>query len=412
VNILFVVQRYGPDVAGGAESLCASLATRLVSRGHAATVLTSCARAYETWADHYPPGTSEVDGVQIIRLPVIQERDTERFSSLCERVVPSTNRVAAIVEEAWMREQGPNLAGFSAELLKVSKDQDVVVFMTYLYPTTCLGLPQVSSHVATVLHPAAHDEWPLRLPGIRAAFDHAGAIACSTPEELDLVQTRFRFRRPASVIGIGFDPPEHALDVDGFRARFLRHDRPYVLCLGRIDPNKGTPEASRYFSEFRRRYGDHVDLVLCGEPVMEIAEADGVVVTGFVDDATRWAAISGASVLLQPSYQESFGMTIAEGWTMARPAMVQASCAVTSGLVRRSGGGLTYSGFSEFGAALQVLLSDEHLRNRLGAAGRRFVENHYRWSGVIDRYESLLERAVCSFEASARPAGAPGGEPA
>ena len=104
-----------------------------------------------------------------------------------------------------------------------------------------------------------------------------------------------------------------------------------------------------------------------------------VVVTGFVDEATRQAAVAGAAVAVQPSYRESFSLVLAEAWAEGKPALVQRACAVTNGQVRRSGGGIPYRGYAEFEAAVDLLLDSPELAATLGARGRRFVEDHYSW---------------------------------
>lgn len=395
MRLLFVVQRYGPEVAGGAEALARMLATRLVPRGHEVTVLTSCARDYDTWADHYEPGTTVEDGVRIVRLPVVRPRDPERFTAATRRVLPPDRAPSALAERAWVLEEGPHLRGFVEVLREEAARHDAVDFFTYLYATTLLGMEALHGATPTVLHPAAHDEWPLRLRIVRSAFDRADALACSTVEELELVRRRFRPRVPAEVVGIGFDPPAEAPDPERFRAQFDLADRPYVLCLGRIDPNKGADEAMALVRRYRERHGSDLTLVMCGAPMMPIEPWDGLVVTGFVDDRTRWDALTGAAVLLQPSRQESFGMTIAEAWLVGRPALVRAQCDVTAGLVARSGGGLTYGDEAEFDAALGVLL-DPAVGDRLGALGRAHVGSSLTWDRVLDAYESLVERAVAS----------------
>ena len=50
MRILYVVQRYGPQVLGGSETAARLFAERLVARGHSVEVLTSCARDYVDWA--------------------------------------------------------------------------------------------------------------------------------------------------------------------------------------------------------------------------------------------------------------------------------------------------------------------------------------------------------------------------
>ena len=68
MKIGMVVQRYGSDVVGGAESLCRGVAESLAKRGHDIEVMTSCARSYRSWANHFPEGSERIAGVH--RAPV------------------------------------------------------------------------------------------------------------------------------------------------------------------------------------------------------------------------------------------------------------------------------------------------------------------------------------------------------
>jgi glycosyltransferase involved in cell wall biosynthesis len=128
-----------------------------------------------------------------------------------------------------------------------------------------------------------------------------------------------------------------------------------------------------------------------------------IVYTGFVDDQTRGDALAGALALAQPSFFESFSMVLTEAWAQGRPVVAQGRTAVLVGQVRRSGGGVWYSGFAEFEAAVDLLATSPELGQALGRAGRHFVEQEYRWTTVLARYEGLLRRAVGS-----RPARASG----
>lgn len=56
MRVCIVVQRYGPEVAGGAEALCRRVASELVAAGDRVVVHTTTARDYLTWAPHYPAG--------------------------------------------------------------------------------------------------------------------------------------------------------------------------------------------------------------------------------------------------------------------------------------------------------------------------------------------------------------------
>lgn len=393
MRLLFVVQRYGHEVAGGAELHCRQFATRLAQRGHRVEALTSCAVSYVDWADHYPPGLSEVDGVGVHRLPVSRPRNARLFRSLDARTVWGRKPVPLYLQEEWMRLQGPELPGLRPWLADHAPAYDVVVFFTYLYFTTWAGLPVASTRTATVLHPTAHDEPPLALPLFDTTFRHPTAFAFSTEEERALVERRFHIRPLHDLIGIGFD-----LDAEGdgarFRSRYGLADDPYLLFVGRIDPGKGSDELFEHFRTFKERNPGPLRLVVVGEPVKPLPPHPDVVVTGFVDDATKNDAYAGASAFVQPSYFESFSMVLSEAWVHRLPALVQGHCDVLVGQARRSDGALPYRGYEQFETALRLLVDRPAVGRALGERGRRYVESRYQWETVMERYERLLQRAA------------------
>lgn len=391
MRVLFVAQRYGHEVAGGAERHCREFATRLAARGHRVEVLTTCAVDYMTWANVYPEGTDDVDAVTVHRLAVAQERRERFFRTLNTRVAWGPRRLPLHVQEAWMRAQGPYAPGVVPWLVARTDGYDVAVFFTYLYYTTWAGLPAASGRVPTVLHPTAHDEPSFHVHLFDTTLRHADAFAFSTEEEAALVTPRAS-GRPAEVIGIGVE-----LDVGGddgaFREAWGLGDRPYLLHVGRVERGKGSEELVQFFTAYKQRHPGPLALVVVGSMVSALPEHPDVIVTGFIDEKDKQGALAGAAALVQPSYFESFSMVLTEAWAHRRPALVQGHCAVLEGQARRSGGALPYRGFAEFEAALEWL-TDPALARALGEAGRRYTERHYAWPVVLDRYERFLARVA------------------
>src|SRR6185503_10834659 len=79
VRLCFVVQRYGLEATGGAETHCRWLAERL-ARSHEVQVVTTCALEYNEWRNHYPPGASTLEGIRVTRHPVERPRDPRAFA--------------------------------------------------------------------------------------------------------------------------------------------------------------------------------------------------------------------------------------------------------------------------------------------------------------------------------------------
>lgn len=394
MRLLFVSVRYGSEFGGGAEGSCRLFATHLAARGHEVHVLTTRARDYQTWADEYPGGESILDSVRVHRLSVSKPRRLDQFGRLNGRVAWRERPASLLVQEAWMLAQGPCPDGFD-EWLKVNSGQfDAASFFTYLYYPTWRGLQVCHGRVPTILHATAHDEpffWlsiyerTLRLPTSYAYF---------TEEERDLVARRTGAPRPGRVIGIGTDFDDDDVDDEQFREDWGLGDRPYLLYVGRLDPSKGVPELYDFFQAYKQRRPGPLALVLMGDRVLDFPDHPDIVLTGFVDDETKAGALAGCEALVVPSYFESFSMALSDAWVHRRPVLVQGHADVLLGQVRRSGGGLPYQGFAEFEAAVDLLAERPKLADELGERGRAYLEEHFTWDQVMDRYEALLHDTI------------------
>jgi glycosyltransferase involved in cell wall biosynthesis len=392
MRLLYGVQRYGEGVAGGAETACRDFAEQMASRGHGVEVVTSCAADYVTWADEFEPGTSELNGVIVHRLRVREERAPLRFHPLSSRVFGRWTPL--VTQRDWMRIQGPDLPELEQWLAREAERFDVAAFYTYLYPVTAFGLPVAARSTATVLHPAAHDEPMLELPIFDDLFAAAGGLALHTPEELATIRRRFRFDRPAEVVGLGIDTDRSPGVADRFRAAHDLGDDPVLLFVGRVEPAKGADELARYFIEYRRRHPEPLKLVMVGALVDKPIDHPDIVYAGFVSEQSRRDAYAAATVFVMPSYFESFSISLCEAWLEEKAALVQGECAVLAGQVDRAKGGVAYVRYAEFDACLERLLRDAPLRRSLGRSGADYVRSNFRWVDVLGRYEQLIDGVV------------------
>ena len=383
MRVAFVVQRYGVEVAGGAEALCRRTARALAASGHEVVVHTTTARDYLTWAPHYDAGDASDGAVSVIRYAV-EPPNPRRAAALVRAlgIRPGT----ADEEATWALAQGP----VSRPLIEgVTRDPaQVVVCWTYLYATTQLTMPLVRDR--SVLVPLAHDEPMLRFGLTRGVMRSARGLAFVTPEERTLVHQRFgTLDRPSEIVGTGLDA---ALMGDARRAR-ERWQLParFALYIGRVDQAKGVDGLVRHHADYRNRGGE-LGLVLAGRAAGNLRLPDWVVQTGFVDDTARADLLAASDVLVVGSRYESLSLVLLEAWQAARPTLALASAAVLAGQTARSGGGLLYVDSPTYGVQLDRLAVDEPLRVRLAAAGTAFTKP-LTWEACARRWEGLL-RAV------------------
>ena len=395
LRLLFVVQRYGTDIRGGAEQAARAVAERLVLRGRHVEVLTTTAESYVDWSGDLP-GHEVVDGVAVHRLPVRPLRDRDAFDRLNHRLADAELPAAPDLQHAWLDAQGPSVPDLEDWLDAEAGRFDVVVFFTYLYETTTAGLPVAARHTATALVPCAHDELPLQLHAFDRTARLADALLLLTPEEADLVQDRFRLRSPQHVVGLGTDLDDGAsdADVERFRARLGLGDSPYLLYVGRIDPSKGTSWLVERFIELTPVLDADVHLVLLGQRVSPVEDHPRVHVVTDAGDGERNAAMAGALALVHPSPHESFGMVVTEAWAQRTPVVAFGGNDVLRGHVERSGGGLLVTDGAELGAATKLLIEDGDIRTALGDAGHAHVTAEHAWNTVLDRWERALRQTA------------------
>ncbi len=383
MKLLFVVQRYGLDIAGGAEYHCRIVAEHL-ARHAEIEVVTTCASDYVSWQNHYPPGSEVLNGIPVHRFPVERPRDLLRFSEWSKRVeAPHSDDD----ERRWMEEQGPLSPTLVEELRQRRGSHDHVLFFSYRYYTTYYGLHAAPERA--VLVPTAENDGVHRLRLFAGLFALPRAIVWNSVEEREMVREIADVdAMPGDVVGVGSVLPER-LDAGGFR-RARGIEGPFLLYVGRIDRNKGCDELFAFFQRYRAETGSRLKLVLLGRPVLEIPQDPSIVAPGFVTDQEKWDALAACDALVIPSRYESLSMVTLEAWWAGRPVLANGRCEVLRGQCRRSNGGLYYAHYEEFREALSVLEQDAALRRRLGENGRRYFDANYGWDIVERKYLALL----------------------
>lgn len=389
MSVGFVVQRYGAEVAGGAEALCRDTARALVRAGEDVTVYTTTARDYLTWAPYYPEGAFEDDGVVVRRFGV-QPPNPERSADLVRHL--GLNPGDPRLEAEWAMAQGP----VSRDLLAaLSGNGDsphfhrAVALWTYLYATSQMAMPIVRDRAIVV--PLAHEEPMLRFTLTRGVIRSARAHAFMVPEEQALVRDMVGVGDiPGVVVGAGLDPAP-ACDANRIRQeRTLPHR--FALYLGRVDASKGVDALIRAHTAYRAAGGE-LGLVLAGRQAAGLHIPGWVVTTGFITNQERADLLDACEVVVLPSPYESLSLVALEAWRAGRPTLGFARSEVVAGQTARSGGGLLYTGPDTYGQQLVRLARNPDERCVMGESGRTFAAG-WTWDACVDRWREVIALAA------------------
>jgi glycosyltransferase involved in cell wall biosynthesis len=415
--VALIVQRYGTEVVGGSETLARQYARILKDRCQV-EVLTTCALDHQSWANHYRPGHTVLEGIPLRRFANDFERGPD-WQKLVEillgpmdpRAFPDSpilkqnhaERMAAwprALQEEIIHRQGPYSAALLKYLSKHKRDYDVFVFFAYLFPTSYFGMRLVPRE-RVLFCPTLHDEPIAYLPIFRRSFQRPRLTLFLTESERALARRLYGGAGRSDVVGMALATPARVGPPPPGTPPL------YVLYAGRIEGSKGTDALFEYFSAYKRRYPSDLKLVLIGTISGPWPRRPDVLHLGFVGEAEKFALMERASALIQPSPYESFSIVLLESFLMGTPALVNESSEVLMEHCRQSGAGLGFASAGDFSQALQYLLADDARRSQMGERGRHYVEEKFSAQSVTERLWQAVEQVGSPLASGEGMAGVP-----
>ncbi len=380
----FVIPWYGRNIAGGAEHLCRTLAEHLVANGADVEVLTTCAKDFFNWSNHYREGEYTEGGVKVRRFKA-DRRDFELFDDIKFKLL---NKIGVSPEEElmYMRESinSERLYSFMEE----KRTEYTYLLIPYMFGTTYYG--SKISPESSYLIPCLHDEAYAKMGVFKEMFNSVkGAIFNSEPE-MALARRLYGSVKAGAVIGTGVD-----LAVEYHPENFIRKykvDRPFMLYVGRKDRCKNTDVLIEYFAEYKKRNGNALKLVLIGGGKADIPEkmSGHVIDLGYLSEQDKYDAHAAASMLCQPSENESFSLVIMDSWAAGVPVIVNRDCDVTTWHCKRSNGGLYFEDYLEFAVCIDFIKEDPKAARAMAANGRGYVEKYYSWDRITKAYRDTI----------------------
>lgn len=360
-----------PPIEGGISTVCRAFAHELAARGHQVTVLAP-------WF----PGMAAFDAAEPVA--VIRFRGYGlgwlRGAAMFLRAVPLLRRCDAIAA------------------INISYGGAVALFAHHVYGTPFLAFAYAYEFLK-------FRRTPLVGSFLRHAYARSAAVIAISAYTRDNL---LAFGVPADRIAVvlpgaaAADPvsPETAAAV---RERFGLGAGPIVLSVGRLIARKNHEALVRAMPRILADAPD-ATLVIAGRGprldairrlATELHVADQVRTPGYVDDAALHALYGLCTVFALPAGEadggqvEGFGLVFTEAHGHGKPVVGGRSGGVVDAVIDGETGVLVKPGDdAALAEAIAALLADPVLAARMGAAGRKRVEETLNWraftAGAVD----------------------------
>ena len=160
-----------------------------------------------------------------------------------------------------------------------------------------------------------------------------------------------------------------------------------LLFLSRIHPKKGLPVLIEALSILRRR-GISATLTIAGDGsgaylseikrlIGEFAIADVVHFVGFVEGREKTRLLAEADIFVLPSYQENFGIAVAEAMAAGLAVIVSDQVAIAGEIVENNAGIVIPVDMPEVLADKISCCIDPEYREQMGRRAREFVKTRF-----------------------------------
>jgi glycosyltransferase involved in cell wall biosynthesis len=347
----------------------------------------------------------EPDPFRVPKLAEFRDRvDVEEFATMCVAGFPEpktfSTRVARLLAER-------------VDDFDIAHDNQVLGYG--MLDIEKLGLPLI----ATVHHPITFDRRidlqqtrnPWRKLTLRRWYGFLrmqGKVA----RRLRWILTPSETSRRDIAKDFGVDPAKMQVILlgvdDGFRPPTKPRVPGRIMAMASADaPMKGINTLLEAFAKIRTERD--VELVLVTKPapggrteklIEKLSIGDSVRFVSGVSEAELVELMGSAEVACVPSLYEGFSLPTAELMACATPLVVSRAGAIPEvvGPEGECAEVVTPGDVGELKAAIEGLLDDPERRARMGAAGRRRVEEMFSWRAVAATVAAAYEAVIADFE--------------
>ncbi len=183
----------------------------------------------------------------------------------------------------------------------------------------------------------------------------------------------------------------------------LPYDPPVLLCLGRLSSEKGFDIAIKAFLYAKAEFPS-VKMMIVGSGyenssleklVNDLNLTDSIIFEGAVKATDVHSYIKRSTIVLMPSYSETFGLVAVEAAQMKRPVIACATGGLVEVIIDNETGILVprydYKAFSQ---AILRLLNNPALAIYLGENAYNRANQKFSLKNVVENYESVYQKLL------------------
>lgn len=245
--------------------------------------------------------------------------------------------------------------------------------------------------------------------GYDRALQDATGLICVNPTEATQMQTKHPHQRVCYLPnGVELHTPETDNACGKrFREKYsIPMDLPLMLCVGRIDAQKGQHEALSFLASTEQPVG-----LVCIGPVTDPSYAQNIKTTIIEKGLTEsvWMlpglppehqdladARAAAQVCIVPSRHEPFGIVVLEAWRQRLPVVANAVGGLNS-LIKQGENGYKADLSTDFWPRVQQLLETPLQRKTMGQSGYNTVQTEYTWNTITQKLMNFYEDCQHDF---------------
>ena len=178
-----------------------------------------------------------------------------------------------------------------------------------------------------------------------------------------------------------------------------------VLFLGRVHPKKQPDIAVKAFSRIAAEFPD-ARLVMGGPCEAaykdELSKMAGnlsyerVLFTGMLEGKTLYGAYRAAKVFVLPSFQENFGIAVAEAMANHCPVIVSEFVDIKDYIEEWNAGIVCAANVESFASAISSTLSKPQTGATMGANGKKAAERYFKWGVAAERLDKAYKEAIAT----------------